>query len=414
MHTFTLIFLIFLAAGTALELWLLLRHKNHVAAHKDEVPARFSDKISLQDHQKAAAYTKAKATPATIDILLQAAILLVWTLGGGLNWLAELCSGLGSGPLLTGLIFILSSFLISSLIGLPLSIWRTFGIESQFGFNNTSVKDFVKDLLLGMVLGALIAGPLILLFLWLMSSVERYWWLIAWAVWVSFTLLISWLFPTFIAPLFNKFTPLDDGETRQRVEQLLERCGFKSNGIFVMDGSRRSSHGNAYFTGFGNSKRIVFFDTLLESLNADEMEAVLAHELGHFKHKHVRNRLIMMFTSSLIGFWLLGWLSDQSWFYSGLGVSHPSDAAALLLFLLASPVFTFFLSPISAYFSRKQEFQADDFAIDQTSGEMMIHALLKLYQENANTLTPDPLYSAFYDSHPPAPVRIAHIDSRIN
>ncbi len=414
MHTFTLIFLTLLAIGTALELWLLLRHKNHVAAHKDEVPPRFSDKISLQDHQKAAAYTQAKATPATIDILLQAAILIAWTLGGGLNWLAEFCSNFDYGPLLTGLIFILSCFLISSLIGLPLSIWRTFGIESQFGFNNTTVKDFVRDLLLGMLLGALIAGPLILLFLWLMSSVETYWWLIAWAVWVTFTLLISWLFPTFIAPLFNKFTPLDDGETKQRVEQLLERCGFKSNGIFVMDGSRRSSHGNAYFTGFGNSKRIVFFDTLLESLDTDEMEAVLAHELGHFKHKHVRNRLFMMITSSLIGFWLLGWLSDQSWFYSGLGVSQPSDAAALLLFLLVSPVFTHFLTPISAYFSRRQEFEADDFAIQQTSGEKMIHALLKLYQENANTLTPDPLYSAFHDSHPPAPVRIAHIDSRIN
>ncbi len=413
MQPFTLIFLIFLAAGTALELWLLMRHKSHVAAHKGEVPPRFSDKISLQDHQKAAAYTEAKATPATIEILLQATVLIAWTLGGGLNWLAELCSHFGTGPLLTGLLFILSCFLISSLISLPLSIWRTFGIESQFGFNNTSVKDFVRDLLLSMVLGTLIAGPLILLFLWLMSSVETYWWLIAWVVWVSFTLLISWLFPTFIAPLFNKFTPLDEGETKQRVEQLLERCGFKSNGIFVMDGSRRSSHGNAYFTGFGNSKRIVFFDTLLESLNADEMEAVLAHELGHFKHKHVRNRLFIMFTSSLLGFWLLGWLSNQEWFYSGLGVSQPSDAVALMLFLLVSPVFTFFLSPISAYFSRKQEFQADDFAIDQTSGERMIQALLKLYQENANTLTPDPLYSAFYDSHPPAPVRIAHIDSRI-
>ncbi len=414
MQLFTLIFLIFLAAGTALELWLLMRHKSYVVAHKGEVPPRFSDKISLQDHQKAAAYTEAKATPATIEILLQATVLIAWTLGGGLNWLAELCSRLDTGPLLTGLLFILSCFLISSLISLPLSIWRTFGIESQFGFNNTSIKDFVRDLLLSMVLGTLIAGPLILLFLWLMSSIETYWWLIAWVAWVSFTLLISWLFPTFIAPLFNKFTPLDEGETKQRVEQLLERCGFKSNGIFVMDGSRRSSHGNAYFTGFGNSKRIVFFDTLLESLNADEMEAVLAHELGHFKHKHVRNRLIIMFASSLLGFWLLGWLSNQEWFYSGLGVSQPSDAAALMLFLLVSPVFTFFLSPISAYFSRKQEFQADDFAIDQTSGERMIQALLKLYQENANTLTPDPLYSAFYDSHPPAPVRIAHIDSRIS
>ena len=412
MYELTLIFLLFLAAGTLLELWLLQRHKRYVSAHKDEVPSRFAGTIPLSDHQKAAAYTEAKVMPATIEILLQAAILLAWTVGGGLNWLAEICGEMGAGPLITGLVFILSCFLISGIIGLPMSIWRTFGIESHFGFNNTTVKGFVTDLLLGMLLGAVITGPLILLFLWLMGSAEEFWWLIAWLTWISFSLLISWLFPTYIAPLFNKFTPLEEGDTRQRVEQLLKRCGFQSNGIFVMDGSRRSSHGNAYFTGFGNSKRIVFFDTLLESLNADEMEAVLAHELGHFKHHHVRNRLLMMAAFSLLGFGLLGWLTEQPWFYSGLGVAVPSDAAALLLFLLVSPVFTLFLSPISACFSRRQEFEADNFAIQQTSGEKMIQALIKLYQENASTLTPDPLYSAFHDSHPPAPVRIAHIDSR--
>ena len=412
MHEFTLIFLIFLATGCLLELWLLQRHKRHVAIHKGEVPNRFSETISLQDHQKAAAYTEAKVLPATIDILLQAGVLLLWTVGGGLNWLSEICNSLGTGPLITGLIFILSCFLISSIIGLPMSIWRTFGIESRFGFNNTTIKSFVTDLFLGMLLGAVIAGPLILLILWLMSSVEQFWWLIAWGVWISFTLLISWLFPTFIAPLFNKFTPLEESDTRERVEQLLKRCGFQSNGIFVMDGSRRSSHGNAYFTGFGNSKRIVFFDTLLESLDADEMEAVLAHELGHFRHHHVRNRLLMMAAFSLLGFSLLGWLVGQSWFFSSLGVAVPSDSAALLLFLLVTPVFTLFISPISAFFSRRQEFEADSFAIQQTSGEKMIQALLKLYQENASTLTPDPLYSAFHDSHPPAPVRIAYIDNQ--
>ena len=409
MQPLTLIFLVFLAAGTLLQLWLLQRHKRHVMAHSDQVPERFRNNITLAEHQKAAAYTTAKVTPARIDILLGALLLLFWTLGGGLDWLSQLCDRLGLHGQLTGVIFILGSFLISGIVGLPLSVWRTFGIEARFGFNNTTPQRFLLDLLLGMGLTVAIAGPLIWLILWIMANTAGFWWLIAWAVWMGFTLLISWLFPTFIAPLFNKFTPLEEGETKERIQQLLARCGFKSNGIFVMDGSRRSSHGNAYFTGFGNSKRIVFFDTLLESLNIDEVEAVLAHELGHFKHKHVRNRLLLMAVFSLAGLALLGWLVKQPWFFSSLGVQQPSDASALILFMLVSPAFTLFLAPIGAFFSRRQEFQADDFAIQQASGESMIQALIKLYQENASTLTPDPLYSAFHDSHPPAPVRIAHI-----
>ena len=409
MQPLTLIFLVFLATGTLLQLWLLQRHKRHVEAHSDQVPERFRSSITLAEHQKAAAYTVAKIVPARIDILLGALLLLFWTLGGGLDWLAQLCNRFGLDAQLTGVIFILGSFLISGAIGLPLSIWRTFGIETRFGFNNTTPQRFLIDLLMGMGLTLVIAGPLIWLILWIMANTAGLWWLIAWAVWMGFTLLISWLFPTFIAPLFNKFTPLEEGESRERIQQLLARCGFRSNGIFVMDGSRRSSHGNAYFTGFGNSKRIVFFDTLLESLTIDEIEAVLAHELGHFKHKHVRNRLLLMSVFSLAGLALLGWLIKQPWFFSGLGVQQPSDASALILFLLVSPVFTLFLAPIGAFFSRRQEFQADDFAIQQASGDSMIQALIKLYQENASTLTPDPLYSAFHDSHPPAPVRIAHI-----
>ena len=290
-----------------------------------------------------------------------------------------------------------------------MSLVHTFRIETAFGFNRTTPLQFLKDRLLGMSLALSLGGPLLWVILWLMKQAGNAWWLAAWAVWMTFTLTLTWAYPRLIAPLFNRFEPLEEGEMRSRIQQLLQRCGFSSDGIFVMDGSKRSSHGNAYFTGFGKHKRIVFFDTLLERLSADEMEAVLAHELGHFRHRHIFKQMGLMSLLSLAGLALLGWLSRQPWFYTGLGVTHPSDAAALLLFMVCLPVFTLFFSPLGSYLSRRYEFEADDYAVAKTGGEFLLRALVKLYRDNANTLTPDPLYSLFHDSHPPASVRIAHI-----
>lgn len=412
MHWFTQLFLLALGLGVALQAWLLWRHRRHVWAHRDQVPAAFSGAISLQDHQKAADYTIARIRLAGFELALGAMLLLAWTLGGGLGWLSRLWQNTGLDPLPGGTAFILSVFLIMGLLDIPTAAWRTFVLEARFGFNRTTPARFMTDLLLQTLLLLAIGGPLAWVLLWVMGSVGPLWWLAAWAVWVGFILLMTWAYPTLIAPLFNRFKPLDDPELHRRIQQLLARCGFTSKGIFVMDGSRRSSHGNAYFTGLGKSKRIVFFDTLLESLSADEMEAVLAHELGHFKKKHVLQRMVTMSLASLAGLALLGWLYQQTWFYAALGVDRPSDAAALMLFLLVIPVFGQFLQPLSAWLMRRQEFEADDYAIERTSPEAMIQALVKLYRENASTLTPDPLYSAFHDSHPPAPVRIGHISTR--
>ncbi|MDJ0806145.1 MAG: M48 family metallopeptidase [Gammaproteobacteria bacterium] len=412
MTLFTLLFLTALAAGTLLELWLLQRHLRHVAAHRDTVPMDFADKIKLSDHQKAADYTHAKGGIAKLEISFSALLLLLWTLGGGLDLLNRFWLAMELSPLLSGIAIIFSVFFISSLLSLPLSIWRTFKIEAAFGFNRTSVSQFIKDLLTGALLGIMLGGPLLWVILWLMHSAGQYWWFAAWVVWMLFSLVLTWAYPRIIAPLFNRFTPLEEGEMLQRIQGLLKRCGFTSDGIFVMDGSKRSSHGNAYFTGFGNNKRIVFFDTLLDSLSPNEMEAVLAHELGHFRHKHIFKQMLLMAGLSLAGLALLGWLSQQIWFYQGLGVSHPSDANALLLFILAMPVFTLFFSPLGSYLSRRHEFEADAYAVSHSNGSHLIGALVKLYQDNANTLTPDPLYSMFHDSHPPAPVRIAHISQQ--
>jgi len=409
MHLFSYLFVAFVALSLGVQLWLAQRHARHVQQHSQQVPATFSAQIDLAAHQKAAHYTVTKTRFGQWEMILGYALLLIWTFGGGLEYLDSQILGLGLTPIWSGVVFILAITLISSLLELPVSGYRTFRIEQRFGFNNTTFKLFISDNLKQLLLSLLIGLPLIWLVLWLMTHAGGLWWLYVWAVWMGFSLLMMWIYPAFIAPLFNKFTELADTALRSRIEQLLSRCGFSSNGIFVMDGSRRSSHGNAYFTGLGSNKRIVFFDTLLNSLTHDETEAVLAHELGHFKRKHILKHLGLMAALSLGGLALLGWLMQQSWFYSGLGVSTPSLHMALVLFMLIMPVFTFFFSPLMSLLMRKHEFEADEYAARQSDPQHLISALVKLYKDNASTLTPDPLYSGFYDSHPPAPVRIVHL-----
>ena len=409
MQTFTYIFLGFLLASTLVQLYLSLRQKAYVSQHRAAVPAPFADKITLTEHQKAADYTLAKGGLGRLESGIGLVLLLLWTLGGGLNWLDQFWRGFGWGELLTGAAVIISFSMIGSLLDIPASLYRTFVLEQRFGFNNMTAQTFVTDLLKGTALALVIGIPLVMLILWLMASAGQYWWLYAWASLTAFSLLMTWAYPQFIAPLFNKFTALEDGEVAERITALLTRTGFNSNGVFVMDGSKRSAHGNAYFTGFGKNKRIVFFDTLLKHLTPAQVEAVLAHELGHFKRKHIIKGMVVSISFTLAGFGVLAWLMQQEWFYTSLGVQQPSTYMALLLFMLMSPAFTFFISPLMARWSRKHEFEADDFAAEQSSSAELIAALVGLYKENASTLTPDPLYSAFYDSHPPAMVRIAHL-----
>lgn len=409
MNEFTLVFLGLLALSVVLHLWLSHRQLQHVAAHRNEVPQDFREKISLEAHQKAADYTSAKTRFGKFELIIATFILLAWTIGGGLNALDQAWRSAGYSEIITGVGVIISAMIIVALLELPVSAYSTFVIEERFGFNKSTVKLFIVDTIKQAFVMLLIGVPLVLAILWIMGNAGTYWWFYAWLFWMGFNLLMLWAYPAFIAPIFNKFTPLEDATLAERITRLMERCGFRSNGIFVMDGSRRSSHGNAYFTGLGDNKRIVFFDTLIKSLDPDEVEAVLAHELGHFKRKHITKRIVVMFILSLLGLALIGWLMTQPWFFHGLGVSEPSTYAALMLFSLVSPVFTFFLQPTMAYFSRKHEFEADDFAAQQTNAADLIRALVKLYEENANTLTPDPLYSAFHDSHPPASVRVSHL-----
>ncbi len=413
MHLFTLLFLGMLLLSTAVELWLLQRQIRSVAGHRDRVPAPFAEHISLPAHQKAADYTLSKARLHRVALLFDAGVLLLLTLGGGLQLLDSLTHDLPWSPIIEGTAFILGFLLLSYLLELPFVIYRTFHIEQHFDFNHTTTRLFILDMLKQILLMALLVTPLSALVLWLMEGTGRWWWFDVWLVWSGFSLLMMWAYPAVIAPLFNKFTPLENEALRQRIDSLLQRCGFTSNGIFVMDGSRRSSHGNAYFSGLGSNKRIVFFDTLLQSLNIDEIEAVLAHELGHFSNKHIRSRLLLGMVLSLLGLALLGWLIEQPWFFTSLGINTPSEHAALVLFMLVLPVFTFFIKPLSSYAMRKQEFEADDFAAEQSDAKTMIEALVKLYEENASTLTPDPLYSSFHDSHPPAPVRIARLSTKL-
>ncbi len=410
MPLFTTLFLIMVFLATMTHFWLSLRQINYVRKHRAQVPETFAEKITLEDHQKAADYTIAKEKLGNVNLLFSTTLLLIWTLGGGLEFTDQYVRGFNLSPIYSGVVFILLIGFISSILDLPLSLYGTFVLEEKFGFNRTSFKTWLSDMIKQTILGLAIGVPLIMVILWLMDSAGQYWWLYAWAVWMSFGFLMMWAYPAVIAPLFNKFSELDDESLKQRIERLMNRCGFISKGIKVMDGSRRSSHGNAYFTGLGNNKQIVFFDNLLDSLDEEEVEAVLAHELGHFKRKHILKRLISMAILTLIGFAVLGWVMQQQWFYNGLGMSTPSIYAALVLFSLSSPVFTFFLAPISAMISRKHEFEADDYAAQQADASKLVEALVKLYKDNASTLTPDPVHSAYYDSHPPAPVRIAHLN----
>lgn len=412
----TLLFSAALVLGLLTKFYLASRQIRHVARHRDAVPAAFAATISLASHQKAADYTITKARFGLLELAYGAAVLLGWTLLGGIDALNQALAGTGLaayGSLVPQLALLAVFGLVSGLLDLPFTLYSTFRIEERFGFNKMTFKLWLGDLLKSTLVGVLIGLPIVALILWLMGSTGVWWWLWAWGAWMVFNLLILVLYPTVIAPLFNKFQPLEDETLKARVTALMQRCGFAAKGLFVMDGSKRSAHANAYFTGFGASKRVVFYDTLLKQLNPAEVDAVLAHELGHFKHKHIIKRIVSMFAMSLAGFALLGWLSTQVWFYTGLGVrpnmSGGNDALALLLFLLVVPVFSFFISPIFALFSRKHEFEADAYSIAQTDGKDLQSALLKLYQDNASTLTPDPLFVKFYYSHPPASERLARL-----
>jgi len=413
MNEFSLIFLLFLFLSLFTDIGLMLRNITHIVVNRSRVPEAFSQQIGLEAHQKAADYTVARNRVAIYELFFGTLLILIWSIGGGLGLLDDLWRSFGLDEVLTGVGLLISMALIAAVIELPISYYRTFKLEERFGFNKNTPKLFFTDTLKQAGLMLLIGAPLAWVALWLMGSAGQFWWLYLWAVWISFGLLMMWAFPTFIAPLFNKFEPLAEGELRDTIVALLERCGFASNGIYVMDGSKRSSHGNAYFTGLGKQKRIVFFDTLIESLTPTEIEAVLAHELGHFRKHHIPKRILTSAIISLAALALLGWLISQSWFYTGLGISTPSNYAALALFMLVSPAFGFFLTPLFAWFSRKHEYEADDFAAEQSSAEALITALVKLYEENASTLTPDPLYSAFHDSHPPAPLRIGHLSAKM-
>jgi STE24 endopeptidase len=408
---FTVVFIAALLLTTFAKLWLARRHLAHIAAHRAAVPEAFSEKIALDEHQKAADYTSAKTRFDMLGTLFDAALLLAFTVAGGIQFIADLCNGLFDTPLMQGAATIVAVLLLSSLLEAPFGLYRTFVIEARFGFNKMTFALYLKDAAKGLLLGAALGLPLLFGVLWLMAAMGSYWWLYVWLVWMAFNLLVLFIYPAYIAPLFNKFTPLQDEALKARIEALLARCGFTSSGLFVMDGSTRSAHGNAYFTGFGKTKRIVFFDTLLERLSGNEVEAVLAHELGHFKRRHVIKRIIATFIISLGFLWLLGQLMQTGWFYQGLGVTTPSTALALLLFFMILPVFSFLLHPLFSFYSRKHEFEADAYAARQTNAGDMVSALVKLYQDNAATLTPDPLYSGFYDSHPPAMARIAHLQT---
>ena len=411
MHSFTLLFLFFLVASVTVRLWLSQRQFNHIQAHKNRVPEAFSDKISLQDHQKAAEYSCTKLRVGRVSLAWDTAWLLFWTLGGGLSIIDNWWANFSLAPLPTGIAVIASLLIIVSILDLPFSLYITFVVEQKFGFNQTTWRTWLLDLFKAALLMLVLGLPLIAMILWLMNQAGQYWWLYAWLVWTGFSLLMIWAWPSLIAPLFNKFSVLDDTSLKARIDALLQRCGFNSQGVFVIDGSKRSTHGNAYFTGFGKNKRIVFYDTLLKTLSEDEVEAVLAHELGHFKRHHIKKTMVLSLLTTLLGFALLAWLMQSSWFYTALGVENAATHTALLLFVLVMPVFTYFVSPLFSALSRKHEFEADEFAKSNSDYRALISALVNMYRDNASTLTPDPVHSMFYDSHPPASVRINHLKS---
>ena len=411
---FSILFVTFFLLTIALRFWLSFRQMRHVLRHRHAVPAEFAATIPLAAHQKAADYTVAKIRFGLISLIFSSAVLIAFTLLGGLQWLAVAIQPI-TGPGIASQIALIVAFaLVSGALDLPFDYYRQFVLEQRFGFNKMTPGLWLADLVKGAVVGAVIGLPLIWVMLTLMDKSGALWWLYAWLVWTGFQLLMMVLYPSVIAPLFNKFSPLTDDSLRSRIEGLMQRVGFASKGLFVMDGSKRSAHGNAYFSGFGANKRIVFFDTLLARLAPQEIEAVLAHELGHFKLKHIVKRMAVMFLVSLGFLALLGYLKNQLWFYEGLGVdplfASGNDAIALILFMLVLPVFTFVLSPLTSISSRKHEFEADAFAATHTDARDLVSALVKMYEDNASTLTPDPLHSAFYDSHPPASVRIAHLN----
>ena len=412
---FTALFASALLLTTLTKLWLARRHLNHIQSHRSIVPPDFSAQIDLTAHQKAADYTSTKTRLGILNVIFDATLLLLLTLGGGIQRLAEWSLLTFNEPLLQGVAVILVVLIISAILESPFNLYRTFVIEARFGFNKTTPMLYLVDTIKGLLLGAVLGLPLLFGVLWIMEKMGESWWWTVWGVWVGFNLLLLFIYPSFIAPLFNKFMPLQDESLKARISALLQKCGFTAQGLFVMDGSKRSAHGNAYFTGFGKTKRIVFFDTLLERLSPTEIEAVLAHELGHFKRHHVIKRIASSFATSLIFLWILSQLMQAQWFYAGLGVAVPAismtTALALLLFFMVMPAFSFLLNPLMSYYSRKHEFEADAYAAQQTDAHDLSSALVKMYQDNAATLTPDPLYSTFYDSHPPAMVRIAHLKS---
>ena len=414
---FSILFVSFIILTLIVRFWLASRHIRHVLSHRGAVPAEFAEKIPLAAHQKAADYTVARTKFGLLTLLVNTLVLVGFTLLGGLQWLSVEIFKLTGGGMGYQLALLAAFALISGVIDLPFDYYKQFRLEQRFGFNKMTRGLFFADMVKGALLGAAIGLPLMWVMLTLMEKSGDLWWFYAWLVWSGFQLLMMVLFPTVIAPMFNKFTPLEDQSLKSRIEGLMKRVGFASKGLFVMDGSKRSAHGNAYFSGFGANKRIVFFDTLLSRLQPQEIEAVLAHELGHFKLKHIIKRIVMMFAISLGFLALLGYLKNQVWFYTGLGVDplllpgQSNDAMVLLLFMLALPVFTFLFSPLTSIGSRKHEFEADAFAAKHTDARDLVSALVKMYEDNASTLTPDPLHSAFYDSHPPASVRIRHLNA---
>ena len=409
----TILFVIFLLASVALRLWLASRQIRHVLAHRDQVPGEFASRIGLESHQRAADYTTARVRLGMLEGVFDAAVVVALTLLGGLQAIDTFVATLTTHDLFRQVLLVVAVGLLTGLIGLPFSIYRQFWLEARFGFNRMTPGLFAMDLAKGLVVGSVLGLPLIAAVLWLMASAGNLWWLWAWGLWAVFNVLVMLIFPTWIAPLFNKFTPLADAALADDIHALARRCDFSLKGLFVMDGSKRSAHGNAYFTGFGRSRRIVFFDTLISRLTSAEIIAVLAHELGHYKHKHIVKRLVISFVTALVFFAILGWLAQQSWFYTDLGImprmDGRNDAVALILFFIIVPVFTFVLTPLMSWFSRRDEFEADRFAVSQSAPEQLVSALVKLVDDNAATLTPDPIHSAFYDSHPPAAIRIRHL-----